>query len=379
MSQISRLFLFSLLCLGFSLETGCQSVKNCLFPPIPPAEQPTEKEKIYLPPHVINPPDELQIDAIRLVPKPPYLLAALDQVAIQFPALPENLKKEDLEDLKQAGRAFSGQFTIEPEGTVNLGAAYGRVKVTDMTVDEARKKIEERIKKITKEKLVEDGQVFMELGQIRTMQQIAGPHLVRPDGTISLGMYGTVFVAGLTLDDAKTKIEDHLSRYLERPEVAVDVAGFNSKVYYIVFDGAGQGDQVFRMPVYGNETVLDALGSVNGLPPTAWKRKIWVARPTLDGKDDEQILPVDWNAIVQKGDPKTNYRILPGDRIFVQANKFITWNNYVSMATAPIERLMGASLFGTFAYRSFFFLSQPFFSRSGSGAGFGGFGGFGAP
>lgn len=39
---------------------------------------------------------------------------------------------------------------------------------------------------------------------------ITGERLVRPDGTISLGFYGTIHVRGLTLEQAKVKIVQHL-------------------------------------------------------------------------------------------------------------------------------------------------------------------------
>ncbi len=57
-------------------------------------------------------------------------------------------------------------------------------------------------------------------------QPIAGQHLVRPDGTISLGTYGNVFVAGLTLNEINDAVaaqihtaEDKLSNggYQEEP------------------------------------------------------------------------------------------------------------------------------------------------------------------
>ena len=43
---------------------------------------------------------------------------------------------------------------------------------------------------------------------------ISGERLVRPDGTISLGFYGDVEVAGLTIPEAKEKIVQHLRKYL---------------------------------------------------------------------------------------------------------------------------------------------------------------------
>ena len=43
---------------------------------------------------------------------------------------------------------------------------------------------------------------------------ISGERLVRPDGRISLGFYGDVYVAGLTLPEIKEKIIKHLQKYI---------------------------------------------------------------------------------------------------------------------------------------------------------------------
>ena len=73
------------------------------------------------------------------------------------------------------------------------------------------------------------------------------------------------------------------------------------------------GDNVRRLPVTGNETVLDAIAKVNGLSQLSSK-KIWIARPAPDQFGCQQILPVDWDAITQGGQTATNYQVLPGDR-----------------------------------------------------------------
>ena len=116
------------------------------------------------------------------------------------------------------------------------------------------------------------------------MQQVRGEHLVRQDGTISLGSYGCVYVAGLTLAQAKVAIERHLCQYLLDPEITVDVLAYNSKFYYVITDGAGFGQQVYRFPITGKETVLDAINNIGGLPPVASPQKIWVARPGAGGR-----------------------------------------------------------------------------------------------
>src|SRR6202044_2262122 len=43
---------------------------------------------------------------------------------------------------------------------------------------------------------------------------ISGERLVRPDGTISLGFYGDVYVAGLTMAEVKEKIILRLQKFL---------------------------------------------------------------------------------------------------------------------------------------------------------------------
>jgi Polysaccharide biosynthesis/export protein len=55
---------------------------------------------------------------------------------------------------------------------------------------------------------------------------ISGTRLVRPNGTISLGYYGTVRVAGLTPREARALVDAHLRRYLSRetPDSAEPVA-----------------------------------------------------------------------------------------------------------------------------------------------------------
>src|SRR5262249_36771455 len=164
--------------------------------------------------------------------------------------------KEDLEDLVKTGRVVAGVFSVEPEGTINLGPVYGRVKVVDLTVDQARVLVEARLKELTKERFIKEGRVFMELTQFRGMQQIRGEQLVGPDGTVSLGTYGSVYVQGIALDEAKFMLEEHLAQFMVKPELSVDVAGYNSQVYYVIFDGGGYGEQIFPLPVTGKETVL---------------------------------------------------------------------------------------------------------------------------
>jgi protein involved in polysaccharide export with SLBB domain len=176
-------------------------------------------------------------------------------------------------------------------------------------------------------------------------QQIAGEHLIGPDGTVNLGVYGNVYVAGMTLDEARAAIEKHLSQHLDSPKISIDVFAYNSKVYYIITAGAGLGDSVVRMPITGNETVLDAIAQTGGLSRLSSKR-IWIARPTPSGERCEQILPVEWGPITRGAATDTNYQILPGDRVFIAGDRMVAFDSFVQKMTQPFERMLGFSLLG---------------------------------
>jgi polysaccharide export outer membrane protein len=126
----------------------------------------------------------------------------------------------------------------------------------------------------------------------------------------------------------------------------VDVSVYNSKFYYVITDGGGYGEQVIRIPSTGNELVLDALSAIQGLPPQASKKKIWVARAIPAHNGAPHILPVDWCGITQRGEGATNYQIFPGDRIYVKADKWIKADSWLAKRLAPIERVLGTTLLG---------------------------------
>ncbi len=281
--------------------------------------------KVSLPPYTIEPPDTLDITALKVVPKAPYRIEPLDYLQLNV--------NGTLVD-----QPILGTYAVEPGGTINLGPAYGRVTVSGMTLDEAAEAVFKQLSRTLRQP-----QVSVTLAASAGLQQIAGGHRVGPDGTVNLGVYGSVYVTGMTVEQAKQAIEDHLKEFLESPEVSVDVFNYASKVYYIVGQGAGLGDRLTRLPITGNETVLDALSQINGLSQVASK-KIWIARPTPTGCD--QILPVSWEDITKGASTATNYQILPGDRLYIAEDKLIAFNTFVNKVVSPAERLFGITGLG---------------------------------
>ena len=204
-------------------RAGCAAVAG-----LPPAPVANEHTMVSLPDYVIEPPDILEIDMLKIVPKSPYKIETLDYLGINVSGTPAN-------------QPITGTYSVEPGGTVNLGTGYGRVKVENLTLEEAAEAIYRQLSRVLKEP-----QVSVTLAQASGQQQVQGEHRVGPDGTINLGIYGTVYVTGLTIEQAKKAIETQLSQYLDAPEVSVDIYNYASKVYYVYTQGAGLGDSLVR-------------------------------------------------------------------------------------------------------------------------------------
>ncbi len=182
--------------------------------------------------------------------------------------------------------------------------------------------------------------VPLQSAKVAGTQPVSGQYLVGPDGTVNLRQYGRACVMGMTLAEARLAIQKQLAAYLQAPEPTVDVVAYNSKVYYIITQGAGLGDNVRRLPITGKETVLDAVSQVNGLSQISSKN-IWIARPSASDAKKERILSVDWDGITGHAATATNYQIFPGDRLYIGQDPLVTQSNLCSKKTAIIERLNG--------------------------------------
>jgi polysaccharide export outer membrane protein len=320
-------------CLLLLASLGCRSFA---YPgrkpdgPVPhvPPETPRELAKVSLPDYLIEPPDILTIEAVRLLPKQPYQLQPLDIVTvITEGAIPEETN-------------LAGDFVVQADGSIQLGFILGTVQAVGKTTEQLQAEL---LAKMAQE--VREPRVSVVLSQPVSQQQIAGEHLVAPDGKVNLGTYGRIRVVGMTMEEARHAIETHLSQYFESPQVALDVLGYNSKVFYVVTQGAGLGDRVVILPSRGNDTVLDAIGQVQGLESMSSTR-MWVARPGTNECGGDQIMPIDWLAVTQRGDVSTNYQLMPGDRLYVSEDKLVALDTAFAKFFSPLERVFGVSLLG---------------------------------
>ncbi len=330
-----------------------------------PRELPRELQKTMLPDYVIEAPDILRIEVTRLIPKSPYRIGPGDGLLVQAARADGTLLINEQLHVELDGTLQFGSPFDDPNGETDPAKLVdGPIQVAGLLTSEARNVIANHIAKT-----ISEPSVRVSLAEFAGSQAISGEHLVAPDGTVNLGTYGRVRVTGLTIDQAREKINLQLSDHLQNPNATVDVYSYNSKTYYIVLQGAGLGDRVMQFPVTGNETVLDALSNVEGLSGTS-SDEIWVARPGINGYGGHQVLPVNWVAITQMADTSSNYQILPGDRVFVREDKLLAMDTHLAKVIAPLERIFGVVLLGTNAVSRIDFYEQ--FGRNGGLNGGGG-------
>ncbi|MBL8815184.1 MAG: polysaccharide biosynthesis/export family protein [Planctomyces sp.] len=325
-----------------------ETTQECKVTPCSMSEMynvPRELRKTTLPEYIIEPPDVLLIEAVNNI-RPEYApIHAGEALLVQVNRTIPYGQQED--PVSVQFKQINNIYVIGADGYLNLGPEYGKVLVAEQPLHEIQARVENHLRQI-----LTNPQVMVTLPRPENSQYVAGPHLVRPDGTVGLGIYGSVYVTGMTLNEAKLAIEQHLAQHIHNPQISVDVLAYNSKVYYVIADGGGAGESVVTLPCTGNETVLDAIAKVQGLPTVASKSHIWIARPSADACGPDQILQVDWNAIAQGAQTGTNYQVLPGDRIYVKASQFITFDTKLAKFTAPFERMFGFTLLGNGTVRT---------------------------
>lgn len=138
----------------------------------------------------------------------------------------------------------------------------------------------------------------------------ANARVVRDDGTLFYPFIGSVEVAGLTQEELRKIIRDRLARYIEQPQVDVNIIEYNSQK--VTLSGAFMAPG-FRAINSQPLTLLQAVGEAGIDPERADLSHLSLIR-------DGEVYTLDYDYLTSNPSEVGNVYLKPGDKLHLALN-----------------------------------------------------------
>ncbi|MEM6839628.1 MAG: SLBB domain-containing protein [Cyanobacteria bacterium P01_C01_bin.120] len=167
---------------------------------------------------------------------------------------------------------------------------------------------------------------------------------VLADGTISLPWIGSVYITGMSLDEAAAEVSRRYESFIFDPVVTLSL----SSPRPIRIAVAGQvdrpgayttrqeGTDSTEVSVAELRTVAQAIQNAGGITQLADIRNIELIRPQPDGT--KEVIPIDFYELLVAGEQSQNALLRDGDTIFVPQAIALTPEEARTLATASFAQ-----------------------------------------
>lgn len=143
--------------------------------------------------------------------------------------------------------------------------------------------------------------------------------IIGPDGRINYLQARDILASDLTVDELRAAFEKALEKYHLAPKVVINPVSYNSKRYYILGNVMKKGGYLLDRPT----TVIEAIAKSGGFVTAIQNQNVatlvdlersFLVRKQPDGSFGK--LPVNFEALFQRGDLTQNVPLAPGDYLF---------------------------------------------------------------
>jgi protein involved in polysaccharide export with SLBB domain len=138
------------------------------------------------------------------------------------------------------------------------------------------------------------------------------------DGKIYYSLLSGVDISGLTLTEARARLEQELGKYINHPQVSLSLKEVTSKHVWVV----GRVNKPGTYPLAGTMTVIEAIAAAGGTqesPSLITTQDLADLRHSFVMRKGK-LVPVDFVRLLEEGDMSQNIYLQPDDFVFLPSS-----------------------------------------------------------
>ena len=150
-------------------------------------------------------------------------------------------------------------------------------------------------------------------------------YVVMPDGMLDFPLVGAINTTDLTVDEFKFELTNRLKEYIKDPRVTINIAKLGTTRVFVLGEINKQGSYELTK----GHRVLDALGAAGGFNAYSAKKHIYLIRNIADNPDAKDVVKVNINDYLRKGDHSQNMVLHEGDCLYLTSNGKVDFLNTI--------------------------------------------------